>query len=100
MTKLELYKSLISVDNSINSEKAMSILDTILNSIKRAIKEGRRAEFRKFGTFLPHERTGYETVNPATGKRITLKKRKLMRFRASDSLNKIINKSKTGDIIK
>lgn len=100
MTKLELSKSLMSIDKSITSEKAMFILDTVLNSIKKAIKDNRRAEFRKFGTFLPHERIGYETVNPATGKRIMLKSRKLMRFRASESLNKLINTHNKGEIIK
>lgn len=100
MTKLELSKSLMSIDKSINSETAMFILDTVLSAVKKAIKEGRKAEFRKFGTFMPHERVGYETVNPATGERIVLRKRKLMRFRASESLNKLLNEHKSGDIVR
>ncbi len=91
MTKLELSKRLLSVDASVDGKTALEVVNVVLDTIKKYVKHGHRAEFRKFGSFIPVTRSGYETTNPATGKRIMLKPRALMRFRASQSLNENMN---------
>lgn len=91
MTKLELAKRVQLVDKSIDGKTALEIVNIVLDTIKAYVKNGRRAEFRKFGSFLPASRSGYETTNPATGKRIMLQPRTLMRFRASQFLSKVMN---------
>lgn len=91
MNKPDLIKKIMSVDKSIDLAQAVVIFDTIIDSIVSAIKEGRRTEFRTFGTFIPCEKAAHETTNPATGKRIMIGTRKFMRFKAGRILNQKIN---------
>lgn len=100
MTKNDIEKAIQRVDKNIDSKLASSIVDLVFDVIRDAVKSGRRAEFRKFGSFSPHHRSEYNMVNPMNGKDTVARERKLMRFRAAQTLNNKINSYSKDEVIK
>lgn len=100
MTKNDIEKMVQRVDKSIDSKLASSIVDLVFDVIRDAVKSGRRAEFRKFGSFSPHFRSEYSMVNPMNGKNVVSRERKLMRFRAAQILNNKINNYSKDEVVK
>ena len=57
-------------------------VETVLSSITKSLKEGRRVEVRGFGTFEIRKYGAYQGRNPQTGKEIYVPPKKLPFFRA------------------
>ena len=94
MTKSEIIRRIVYMNRSLDISQARAIVDTIVDSITSAVMNGRRAEFRKFGVFSLNEKKRHETINPITRDRILVKKRRVMRFKASSVFIRKINEYK------
>ena len=64
-----------------------------MDSITNALKEGRAVEIRHFGRFYCKElQENFKARNPNTNELIYKPKRVRLKFRASNTLKKLINK--------
>ncbi|MBK9630367.1 MAG: HU family DNA-binding protein [Saprospiraceae bacterium] len=66
---------------------AAAAVDTVFESIEKALKKGDRVTLVGFGTFSVSVRKAREGRNPATGKTIKIPKKKVVRFKAGKGLS-------------
>ncbi len=90
MNKSELIKALADKKN-LSMEDAALIVNTFFDSIKDALKEGRRVEIRGFGSFKIKEYKGYVGRNPSTGEEVNVRPKKLPFFRVGKELKEYLN---------
>ncbi|MCF8106556.1 MAG: integration host factor subunit beta [Desulfohalobiaceae bacterium] len=90
MNKSQLIKTLAE-RLSISMEEATIIVSTFFDSIKEALKNGKRVEIRGFGSFKIKEYQGYTGRNPSTGELVKVKPKKLPFFRVGKGLREYLN---------
>ena len=90
MNKSELIKAFAKKEN-LSTEDATLIVNIFFDSIKEALKEGRRVEIRGFGSFKIKEYDGYIGRNPSTGEQVEVKPKKLPFFRVGKELKEFLN---------
>lgn len=90
MNKSQLIKTLAE-RLSISIEEATVIVSTFFDSIKEALKAGKRVEIRGFGSFKIKEYQGYTGRNPSSGELVQVKPKKLPFFRVGKGLKEYIN---------
>jgi len=90
MNKSELIKTFAKKQN-LSIEDATIIVNIFFDSIKEALKEGRRVEIRGFGSFKIKEYDGYIGRNPSTGEQVEVKPKKLPFFRVGKELKEFLN---------
>ena len=82
MTKTELI-SKIAEGAGISKAAAKKALDTTTATIAGAIKKGDKVALVGFGTFSTVKRAARTGVNPATGAKIKIAAKKVVKFKAS-----------------
>ena len=82
MTKTELIAA-IAAGAGISKVAAKKALDTTTATIAGAIKKGDKVALVGFGTFSTTERKARTGVNPATGAKINIAAKKVVKFKAS-----------------
>ncbi|MCF8038254.1 MAG: integration host factor subunit beta [Desulfohalobiaceae bacterium] len=90
MNKSQLIKTLAE-RLSISMDEATIIVSTFFDSIKEALKDGKRVEIRGFGSFKIKEYQGYTGRNPSTGELVKVKPKKLPFFRVGKGLREYLN---------
>ena len=85
MIKAELIDKIAS-GAKLSKADAGKALDTILNSIKVALKKGQKVTIVGFGTFSIIKRKGRKGRNPRTGEVITIRAAKVPKFKAGKAL--------------
>ena len=86
VTKKEIA-SKIATDLGYMQYKVKTVLDSLLEEIKRQYKQGNRIELRHFGVFYPHRRKSRTYVNPKTGKTNKSSGSVVLKFKSSKQLN-------------
>jgi DNA-binding protein HU-beta len=89
MTKAELIDKIAS-GTGLSKADATRALDTTLNSVKAAMKKGRKVTLVGFGTFSVSKRKSRKGRNPRTGDVITIPAAKVPKFTAGKSLKDFI----------
>lgn len=82
MTKTELIAAIAEGAN-ISKTAAKAALDTTTAAIAGALKKGDKISLLGFGTFSVTERAARTGVNPATGAKIKIAAKKVVKFKAS-----------------
>lgn len=82
MTKTELIAAIADGAN-ISKTAAKAALDTTTAAIAGALKKGDKISLLGFGTFSVTERAARTGVNPATGAKIKIAAKKVVKFKAS-----------------
>ncbi|GAB6162561.1 HU family DNA-binding protein [Desulfothermus naphthae] len=90
MNKSELIKALAR-KKDLSIEDATIIVNTFFDSIKEALKQGRRVEIRGFCSFKIKEYDGYVGRNPSTGEQVEVKPKRLPFFRVGRELREFLN---------
>lgn len=67
------------------------ILDTFVDTIKDEVVNGEKVSIPKFGIFESVERAARECKNPQTNERMTVPPCKIMKFKPSSSVKKLLN---------
>jgi integration host factor subunit beta len=92
MNKSELIEEL-SMRMAIHPKKAESMVNTILNSMVKAMKDNRRVEIRGFGSFVMRDYKPYVGRNPKSGEKIHVKEKTLPFFKSGKDMRDRVNES-------
>ena len=93
MNKGDLVK-VIADAAGVTNARATETLNTVLDSIRKSLKKGDKVTLVGFGTFGTSKRAKRQGRNPATGAKITIPAKTLVRFKAGKDLTDSVNKSK------
>lgn len=85
MNKSELVEKMAK-SGSISKAAAEKTLGGMLDAVTDALKKGDKVTLVGFGTFSVTKRAARQGRNPQTGKPITIKARKVARFKAGSKL--------------
>lgn len=90
MNKSQLIEEL-SMRLALHPKKAESVVNTILGSMTKAMKETRRVEIRGFGSFMMRNYRPYTGRNPKSGEKIKVKPKKLPFFKTGKDMRDRVN---------
>ena len=76
-----------------NQKVAKVVVDTITESIKKAIVSGERVEIRGFGSFSVRQYKPYKGRNPKNGEVVEVPAKKLPYFKVGKELKEAISKA-------
>ena len=85
MTKADIV-DIIAEATGLTKVETEAVIDGFLSTIKSALQEGERVEFRGFGSFNVKKRQPKKARNPGTGEVIYLPDRYVPTFKASKIL--------------
>jgi DNA-binding protein HU-beta len=85
MNKADLIEK-ISGDTGVTKTQANAALDSFVEAVTKSLKGGGKVTLVGFGTFSVSKRKARKGRNPQTGAEITIKARKVARFKAGKEL--------------
>jgi len=89
MNKIDIVNHL-SEQINLNQKVAKVVVDTIIDSIKKAIIEGERVEIRGFGSFSLRSYKPYKGRNPKNGDIVDVPGKKLPYFKVGKELKESV----------
>lgn len=92
MTKSDIINE-VSSNTGLTKVETEAVLEGIIGSISKALKEGNRVDIRGFGSFIVKERKARQARNPSTNKVINLNLRYIPSFKVSKILKESVNNS-------
>jgi len=90
MTKADMV-DIISSGTGLTKVDTEAVIDAFLLTLSRSMVEGRRVEFRKFGSFGVKKRAPKQARNPGTGEAVNLPSRYVPVFKPSRLLRERVN---------
>ena len=95
MTKTELIEE-VSRALEMTQKDSEVIVESILNSVVRALRGGDKIEIRGFGSFRTHQRQSRVGRNPKTGARVEVPAKRVPSFKPSKELKDLVNTESNG----
>jgi integration host factor subunit beta len=92
MTKADLVEEVVRVTELPRKESEV-VVETIFESIIRALQTGDKIEIRGFGSFRTRQRQGRIGRNPKTGARVEVPPKRIPFFKPSKELKDFVNTS-------
>ena len=92
MTKADIV-DIISHGTGLTKVETEAVIDAFLTTLGDAMVDGRRVEFRKFGSFGVKKRAPKQARNPGTGEAVDLPARFVPVFKPSKLLRERVNQS-------
>ena len=92
MTKSDIINE-VSNNTGLTKVETEAVLEGVIDSISKALKEGNRVDIRGFGSFIVKERKARQARNPSTNKIINLNLRYIPSFKVSKILKESVNNS-------
>lgn len=89
-TKADLVGVVYDRHGGLTKNEAAEIVDTIFNSVKTALVDGRQVRIKNFGTFEVTARPGRRGVNPVSGESIFIPAHRGLSFRPARHLKDLI----------
>ena len=90
MTKADLIDEVSKV-TELSRKDSEVIVETLFDSIIKALKSGDKLEVRGFGSFRIRERKARQGRNPKTGEKVNVPEKKVPYFKPSKELKDLIN---------
>jgi len=90
MTKADLVDEVSKV-TELSRKDSEVIVETLFDSIIKALKAGDKLEVRGFGSFRIRERKARQGRNPKTGEKVNVPEKKVPYFKPSKELKDLIN---------
>ena len=85
MNKGELIET-IAKDSDMSKADSEKVLNSMLNTITKAVTAGDKVSLIGFGTFSVNDRAARQGRNPQTGQSIQIPARKVVKFKAGSKL--------------
>ena len=90
MTKADLVEEVSRVTELTRKDSEV-IVDTLFDSVIKALKEGDKLEVRGFGSFRVRQRNARVGRNPKTGEKVEVPAKRVPYFKPSKELKDLIN---------
>ena len=90
MNKSELVEA-IANESGLTKSKSAEVLNSIVNNITEALKNGEKVSLTGFGTWSTTKREARKGRNPKTGAEIEIPSKTVAKFKAGNDLNKTVN---------
>jgi len=90
MNKGDLVDSIAKQTGSTKTDAA-SALDAVLDAVTGALMTGDRVSLPGFGSFEVKQRAARDGRNPATGAKIRIKAKKVVKFNTGKKLDEAVN---------
>ncbi len=94
IVKSELIKELKKSYPNFLTKDLNKIIEIILKEIKETLERGEGVEFRNFGTFRTNIQKASIRRNPKTGQKVSVPKKKTIKWKMSRELFKKLNDEK------
>jgi integration host factor subunit beta len=95
MTKADLVEE-VSRITELTRKDSEVIVDTLFESVIKALKTGDKLEVRGFGSFRVRQRNARVGRNPKTGEKVEVPAKRVPYFKPSKELKDLINDEATG----
>jgi integration host factor subunit beta len=95
MTKADLIEEVAKV-TEITRKDSEVVVETIFESIVKALRSGDKIEVRGFGSFRTRQRKPRQGRNPKTGEKVDVPAKKIPFFKPSKELKDVVNHGKAG----
>lgn len=90
MTKIEIINR-VAEDTGLTKVKAELAVETIINTVKQALSEGRPVIIRRFGSFRVRQKSARVGRNPKTGQEADISARRVVRFKSGRHFRNRVN---------
>lgn len=90
MTKADIVETVFEKVGYSKKDVA-GVIEEVFENIKATLENGENVKVSGFGNFLVREKKARRGRNPQTGSEITIGRRRVMTFKASQLLKKAIN---------
>jgi DNA-binding protein HU-beta len=90
MSKKDLIDA-VAKELELTKERAGQVVDTVIDQIKAAMKDGKEVRLPDFGTFKVAKRDARKGRNPLTGKEIDIPASTVPKFTAAKGLKDLLN---------
>ncbi len=97
MTKAELIEEVSRATETSRKESEI-VVETILGSIVKSLREGDKIEIRGFGSFRTRQRKPRVGRNPKTGARVDVPAKKIPYFKPSKELKDLVNNAQPAEV--
>ncbi len=94
MTKADLVEEVARVTQLTRKDSEV-IVDTLFESVIKALKAGDKLEVRGFGSFRVRQRNARVGRNPKTGEKVEVPEKRVPYFKPSKELKDLINQKPT-----
>jgi len=91
MTKAELA-TIIYETCGFTRPESMVIVNQVFQILKETLEKGEKVKISGFGNFITHEKRARKGRNPKTGVNLTISARRVLTFKPSAILRKVVNK--------
>ena len=91
LTKKYLINKVYKSQSSLSKKETINAVETILRIIKSSLENGNNVLLSNFGKFSVKDKSSRRGRNPQTGEAIILDARKVVIFKPSGKLLKIVN---------
>jgi integration host factor subunit beta len=95
MTKADLVEEVSRVTELTRKDSEV-IVDTLFESVIKALRDGDKLEVRGFGSFRVRQRNARVGRNPKTGEKVEVPAKRVPYFKPSKELKDLINDGTTG----
>lgn len=89
MIKADIVNRVVAECDEVPRTKASIAVDTIIDALKDALRDGKRIELRGFGVFQVRERKKGVGRNPKTGVEVAITPGKTVRFKPGKELKNL-----------
>lgn len=91
MTKSVLIEKVSEKVEGLTRNQTEIVVDTVFESIKKALMSGEKIEIRGFGNFRLKNRRPRKARNPKTGESVEVPGKKVLYFKAGKALKEALN---------
>jgi integration host factor subunit alpha len=91
ITKAELV-SMVCDKCSFSRQESFQVVDQVFQILKETLERGEKVKISGFGNFVIREKRARRGRNPQTGEAVTIAGRRVLTFRPSAILRKVVNK--------
>ena len=95
MTKSVLIEKVSEKVEGLTRNQTEIVVDTVFESIKKALMQGEKIEIRGFGNFRLKTRNPRKARNPKTGESVEVPGKKVLYFKVGKALKETLNKEET-----
>ena len=90
MTKAELV-SIVTEKSSFSRQESVQIVDQVFQILKETLERGEKVKISGFGNFITREKRARKGRNPKTGEELMISGRRVLTFKPSAMLRKVVN---------